>query len=145
MAPIDGVIDVAGNLVKIAIPAAPTVFTTISELTGYQHTRSKGTTTTKVRVMGNATPHTKTADDETVTMTLSGLLNLGDTDGQNYLQAAYYANTDVILQKLPDGVNGDQYTGKITEYSDNGDQAGDFTRVSYTFVSTSARTAVVGA
>lgn len=124
--------DVTDSVVQVATSLAGT-YATIADLTSWDGAHSTENVERR-KVFGQAYPYTRIGD-ESDTYNLSGLLNLGDTAGQNILRTARDNRTSVWLRVLPEGlVAGDKgYTQecRVAEYTDAGDAEGDYVECSF--------------
>lgn len=98
------------------------------------------------RVFGNADPIIRAGDD-TDEYSLSGLLDLADTNGQNVLRDAKDNRTNVYIRVLPEGaVSGDKgYTQqcRVSQFVDRGSAGGTWVECSFTLRGVGTRTAYV--
>lgn len=132
------VIDPADSLVLVGATAAGP-FTEIAELTSYDYTRGRDATRRRF-VFGDAAARLK-GGSKTSTYRLGGLMDLGDTDGQDVLRAAYENDTTIALVITEDGETGTIEEGKVTEYTGRAEREGDYVEVTFTFEGTSVRSA----
>ena len=134
-------IDVQNSLVQVAA-ASEGPFATISDLDSWTGTHGSEDITRR-RVFGAGDPHVRLGED-TDSYSLSGLLDLSDTNGQNILRTARDNRTTVFLRVLPEGnVEGDLgYTQEcyVTEYEDSGTADGDYVECSFTLEGAAAKT-----
>lgn len=108
-------------------------YTEVNDITSWDGTHSTEDVQRR-KVFGNPYPYVRLGD-EADTYSLSGLLNLADTNGQNILRTARDNRTSVFLRVLPEGNDvGDLgYTQecRVSEYTDSGDVEGDYVECSF--------------
>lgn len=133
------IMDVADSIVQVSATSEGT-YATIAELTAWDGTHGTEDIARR-RVFGNTNAHVRLGED-TDTYSLSGLLDLSDTNGQNILRTARDNRTTVFLRVLPMGNTAADkgYTQEcyVTEYTDSGDADGDYVECSFSLEGASA-------
>jgi hypothetical protein len=136
-------IDVQDSLLRVSTDGV--TFTTIVDMEEWTGTHGEESEDRR-RVFGNPDPIIRAGDD-TDEYSLSGLLDLADTNGQNILRTAKDNRTNIYLRVLPEGAtSGDKgYTQqcRVSQFEDRGSAGGTWVECAFTLRGVGTRTAYV--
>jgi hypothetical protein len=140
-----GPFDVADLVISVSADVEPEVWAPIEDITDYEATHGREEPA-EVRVFNKADPYRR-GGAKTNEYSMSGLLNLKTTGGQNVLQQSYENDTVIKVQFLflDSPQAGYQQRVKVSEYTDNGEADGDYIRCTFALTRESERELIVPA
>jgi hypothetical protein len=126
------IVDVSTYIVQVGATSAGT-FATIADMRSSEATHGEESET-RTYVFGQTNPYVRGGAD-TDEYRLSGLYNIGDTNGQNVLRTAKDNDGTVFLRVRPQGTGAQSYQQecRVTQYTDSAEAgpAGNYVTVSF--------------